>query len=60
MCSSDLQLRHARHAKAQCERHDERLLDVCDRIMVMSDGVLSQTTYAEAAHHALHPPRTRD
>lgn len=40
--------------------HDERLLDVCDRVMVMSDGVLSQTTYAEVAHHAVHPPRAQD
>ncbi len=40
--------------------HDERLLDVCDRVMVMSDGMLSQTTHAEVAHHALHPPRTQD
>ena len=41
--------------------HDERLLDVCDRVLIMSDGVLSETTHTEVAHTGgAHPASARD
>lgn len=38
--------------------HDERLLDVCDRVLVMSDGVLTETTHAEVVRSGPVPPGT--